>query len=463
MREKIEKLCHKHTNLSKEEIDYIKQISLSLPFLADTEEADVFINCACSGGDSVVVAQAKPQNASSAYRKYIIGMFARRANEPAVDRTLRLGCTTKRMKALSQENVPVIQVTMPIRYKGKTIGVLTYERLADEREDDPSFHKLFENSEEDAECSAEKYVARTNWRWVVDCLEEGMVLIDNKGFVVFRNAVAQQLYQRLGYVEDILGQEYRNISLDKMDMGREERATEVQVGRYSLRLRKIPAPAKGLSFAIFIEDVTHIKDQERELVLKSVAVQEMHHRVKNNLQTIVSLIRLQVRRTRNIQAYELLEETADRIQTIATTHQLLARNGMDRVSLQDVLRSIANNAVRTNNPGAREISVSVEGKDYKVNSDLATTVALIVNELVHNSLEHAFAGRAKGNIRIRTRKEMDVYGVVSVEDDGSGFDNGQPGHLGLNIVKVLVKEKLRGSLSVSSDPKGTRTSFGFQM
>lgn len=463
MREKIEGLCRKYTDLSMEEIDYIRQISLSLPFLADTEEADVFINCPCSGGDSVVVAQAKPHNVSSAYRKYIIGMFARRANEPAVDRSLRLGCTTKRMKALSQENVPVIQVVMPIRYKGKTIGVLTYERLADGREDDQPFHELFGRGDKGVKCSAEKYEARANWRWVVDCIEEGMVLIDKKGFVVFRNEIARQLYKRLGYIEDILGQEYRNISLDKMDMGREERVSEVQVGRYSLRIRKIPAPTRALSFAVFVADVTHIKDQERELILKSVAVQEMHHRVKNNLQMIVSLIRLQVRRTKNPQAYELLDEAAYRIQTIAMTHQLLARNGMDRVSLQDVLRNVVDNAVQANNPEPRDISVSVEGKDYKVNSDLATTVALIVNELVHNSLEHAFAGRTKGTIRIWTGKETDLYGVVSVQDDGSGFDNGRPEHLGLNIVKVLVKEKLRGSLNVSSGPKGTRTSFGFQM
>ena len=299
MKEEIERLCQKHTDLSRKEINYIKQISLSLPFLADTEEADVFINCPCPGGDSVVVAQAKPRNASSAYRKYILGMFARRLNEPAVDRTLRLGCATRRMKALNQENVPVIQVATPIRYEGKTIGVLTYERFADEWEDGQPFHELFGGVGRNTECDAEKCAARTDWEWVVNCIEEGIILIDCKGFVIFRNAIARQLYKRLGYMEDILGQEYRNICLDKMDMEREAFTEELQMGRYSLRIRKIPDPMEGVSFAVFVSDVTHIKNQERELVLKSVAVQEMHHRVKNNLQTIVSLIRLQVRRIEN--------------------------------------------------------------------------------------------------------------------------------------------------------------------
>ena len=463
MKEEIERLCQKHTDLSRKEINYIKQIFLSLPFLADTEEADVFINCPCPGGDSVVVAQAKPRNASSAYRKYILGMFARRLNEPAVDRTLRLGCATRRMKALNQENVPVIQVATPIRYEGKTIGVLTYERFADGWEDGQPFHELFGGVGRNTECDAEKCAARTDWEWVVNCIEEGIILIDCKGFVIFRNAIARQLYKRLGYMEDILGQEYRNICLDKMDMEREAFTEELQMGRYSLRIRKIPDPMEGVSFAVFVSDVTHIKNQERELVLKSVAVQEMHHRVKNNLQTIVSLIRLQVRRIENLQAHELLEETADRIQTIATTHQLLAKKGIDWVSLQEVLGVIADNAIRANKPEQKEVSISVAGKDCMVNSNLATTIALVVNELIHNSLEHAFVGKTKGSIRIRTGKEMDLYGTVSVEDDGRGFDVSRPGHLGLNIVEVLVKEKLRGSLTIASNKNGTHTSFGFQI
>ena len=106
----------------------------------------------------------------------------------------------------------------------------------------------------------------------------------------------------------------------------------------------------------------------------------MHHRVKNNLQTIVSLIRLQVRRIENLQAHELLEETADRIQTIATTHQLLAKKGIDGVSLQEVLGFIADNAIRANKPEQKDVSISVAGKDCMVNSNLATTIALIVPE-----------------------------------------------------------------------------------
>ena len=129
MGETVETLCKRHTNLTQKEIAQISQLAEELQRWADMERVDAFINCPCRNGrDSVVVAQAGPQDGNSAYRNSVVGLLSKPANEPAVARTFQLGCMTRRMRAINQERVPVIQVTMPILHEERVIGVLTFER-----------------------------------------------------------------------------------------------------------------------------------------------------------------------------------------------------------------------------------------------------------------------------------------------------------------------------------------------
>lgn len=458
----IKELCRRYTDLSDREIAQIEHVSGTLQLLADLEDADTFVDCPASGGDAIVVAEAKPSRVPSSYKKSVVGMLARQENEPAVARTFRLGTATKQMKAITQESAQVIQTVEPIRNGHRVIGVLIVEKRIDEQHQINERIHFSQQSYLNIANALTHMVGEDNW--LTECIDEALIMVDRRGVVAFRNSLAKNLYIQLGFVGEVLGQLYENIRLTDVDPVKDGgySAQETAVGKHFLSIKYINLDAPDMSFAVVIRDITGIKEQEKELILKSVAIKEMHHRIKNNLQTIASLLRLQVRRSGNTETRQVLGESMNRILSIATTHELLAQSGVDQVKIGEVILNIKNNTLRYFARPNFDVDVSLEGDDFEVESDLATTVALIINELLQNSLEYAFIGREKGRIRIIVDKG-ELYSQIRVIDNGYGFDvkNISKNRLGLSIVQALVRDKLRGDLSIESGSGGTRASFSF--
>lgn len=461
----IEELCKKFTDLSDDEIMNIRMMSNMLQPLANLEEADIFIDCPCRDGDAVVVAEAKPSGVLSAYQNSVVGMLAKNTHEPAVARTLCLGIPTKRMKALTQESAQVIQSVEPILNGDRTIGVLIRERRMDNQYvSSSSFHlskKSFEKMEAVITDIGDVHA------WLTECIEEGLLLINNEGIVSFRNSVAWDLYKNLGYVEDVLGQIYENICLVKPEYQDEREMysfAETTIGKHTLGIRHVRLDFnKGdVVLAVIIRDITWMREREKELILKSVAIKEMHHRVKNNLQTVASLLRLQSRHCDSEGTRQVLAETMERILAISATHQLLAQNGVDQAKIGEVLMTIRNNTIRYFASPEFDIDLIIEGDDFEVDSDVSTSVALVVNELLQNSLKYAFKDREAGKVMIIVTPGI-LYSNIQIIDDGSGFnvENTNKDSLGLNIVKSLVRDRLHGTLEIKSSKDGTCVSFQF--
>lgn len=462
----IWELCKKYTDLTEEEIATIQGMSAVLQPLANLEDADIFIDCPSWDGDAIVVAEAKPSYVPSSYKKTVVGLLARKENEPAVARTFRLGVATKQMKAVTQENGRTIQSVEPIKNTAgdRVIGVLIREQRVDEQRQISERLHFSEQSYEQIANALSHMVGSNNW--LTECIDEALLMVDRTGVVAFRNSLARDLYRQLGYIEDPLGQIYENVRLvDSVDDADQSgySVIEITVGRHSLSVKRIQLESEDMAFAVVIQDNTWKKEQEKALILKSVAIKEMHHRVKNNLQTIASLLRLQVRRSDNEETRKVLGESMNRILSIATTHELLAQSGVDQVKIGEVILNIKNNTVRYFARPHFDVNITLEGDDFKVDSDIATSVALIINELLQNSLQYAFQDRESGLIRIVvTRGEL--YSRIEVIDNGSGYDveNVRTDRLGLSIVQTMVKDKLRGNLSVESGPGGTHVTFDFK-
>lgn len=214
-------LCRKYTDLSDEEIRIIEHMSETLQPLANLEGADIFIDCPGRDGNAIVVAEAKPECVPSSYKNTVVGLLAKPENEPAVARTFRLGVGTKQMKAVTQENGSTIQSVEPIRNGSHIIGVLILEKLGGRAEAGSVSGFISRSRALRPSPTPCQMVPENNW--LTECIDEALLHGGPAAaFVTFRNSLAQDLYRRLGYIDDILGQPYENVRLVEQDGNSEE-------------------------------------------------------------------------------------------------------------------------------------------------------------------------------------------------------------------------------------------------
>jgi two-component sensor histidine kinase len=211
---------------------------------------------------------------------------------------------------------------------------------------------------------------------------------------------------------------------------------------------------------VFIQTLanqTALAIENARLVAGAAILREMHHRVKNNLQTIAMLLRLQMSDGPNRPAAQVLPEAINRILAIAAVHETLSDSGMRLVDVKAVLNQIADTIVENLSHPSKRLQVRVEGDEIVLPSQAATALALATNELVQNALEHAFVKQNVGTVRVHVHDEGETL-VVAVADDGAGLTAGihDGSSLGLEIVRTLVAEDLKGTFTLSSSESGTQ-------
>jgi two-component sensor histidine kinase len=209
--------------------------------------------------------------------------------------------------------------------------------------------------------------------------------------------------------------------------------------------------------AIAIENARLFKEAQRNLTIKSTLLQEMHHRVRNNLQTISALLMMQLRRLDpESPGAAALAKSAGRIQSIAAVHNLLCREDVGVTTVQEVARQVGDNA-QGGLVGDAPVHFEIEGTPLPISSREATVIALIINELVNNSLSHGVA-TSGGRIQVAAwREESDA--VIEVRDDGPQrpLTPPKPGSgLGLTIIETLASVDLGGSFGFNVDAEWSR-------
>lgn len=211
-----------------------------------------------------------------------------------------------------------------------------------------------------------------------------------------------------------------------------------------------------------IQDITHRKREEEDLKAslaeKDVLLREVHHRVKNNLASIISLLELQKEGIRDESALASLRELSNRIMSMALVHTRLYRSGnLACIGLREYLGELASHLVVSYSAGADDIRCAVEAEGVEMGIGLAIPVGLIINELVTNSIKHAFPAGKPGpeadqcEIMISARKDGDMY-ILTVADNGVGLPSGLDWRncdsLGLTLVMMLGESQLGGEVSL---------------
>ncbi len=456
----IEKICREFTSLKIEEIREIKIAAKSLQAIANLFDADAFIDCqmADGSGDAIVVAEAKPTDSDSSYKRTVVGLIATKEKEPAVYRGFQVGVGTKFMKATTQENVHVVQTVEPIYFDDRIIGVFIVEQKMEQ--------VGYTHKKNDISSDIDDVALIHESKSVVDNIEEGLIFVGCSNKIIFRNRVAEMIFKRLGFINDILGEDYKDVCLvPPPDSGKDcdTGVQEVVLGNFHFAIKTIDVGRDDIDYAVTISDITTKRIQEKELILKSVAFKEMHHRIKNNLQTITSLLRLQRNSIESEVGRQALNETISRILAISSTHQLLIETDIEEVMLNDIVANIKENTmVYCSNEGFN-LKVECYGGDFSIKFEKAMALACILNELMQNSLKYAFGGRKNGRIIVITlQRRADDTELIFI-DDGCGFDvkKTTEGGMGWTIIRSMVKEKLEGHLTVRSTDAGTRVRIVF--
>ena len=241
---------------------------------------------------------------------------------------------------------------------------------------------------------------------------------------------------------------------------------EIERDDASILLRVIPLleDRKPAGALILLRDVTDLRRRDRMLMSKDATIREIHHRVKNNLQTIAALLRLQGRRLDSPEARQAIKESERRIRSIAIVHETLSREAREEVEFSDIVKPLVRVVEESVSTG-EDVGVrfEVEGDAGELPGEVATSLAVVLNELMQNAVDHAFPQDdsdlpVRGLVVVRlSRSRQDV--LVEVVDDGVGLPEGfsldQAKGLGLSIVQALVTGELAGTIEFHRE-KGTR-------
>jgi two-component sensor histidine kinase len=290
---------------------------------------------------------------------------------------------------------------------------------------------------------------------------DGLVRLDVDGIVSFASPNALSAFNRIGFAGELEGESLAEVttglitgqlvvdeSLPLVVTGRAPWRTDIEARGVTVSLRTIPIRHRGqrVGAIVLCRDVTEVRHQERELITKDATIREIHHRVKNNLQTVASLLRIQARRTHSDVARDALGQAMRRVAAIAVVHDTLSEGLNQNVDFDVVFDRVLMLIAEVASSPNTTVRPTFTGSFGKLPSEYATPLALALTELVTNAVEHGLAGKADGEVEIRARRTEDHL-RVKVRDNGVGLPEGQVGSgLGTQIVRTLIQGELSGTI-----------------
>jgi len=426
-----------------------------------------------TGPSFLVLGHIRPTTSQTLYRTDLVGSELGPADRPLVARAFHLGEIIEGEVTLTTIHERVRVQCIPVRFDGEVIGVLTRESTPLvgrqpgelERTYVAVFHRLarmiaagdFPFLSEDSDTD--------EWPRVGD----GVLLLDRSARVEFASPNAVSTLHRLGTHGNTEGLRLVEAGVDERIIhsaftGRIPVTREIERGLdTTVLVRCVPLIEAGsVSGAVVLcRDISDLRRRDRLLLSKDATIREIHHRVKNNLQTISSLLRLQGRRLASPEARIAIEESVRRIRSIALVHETLSRNAEDEVPFLEILRPIVRMVEETMVAPDRPIYFRVEGDAGRLPSTVATPLAVVLNELLQNAVDHAYpvdAGLPGGHVLLELTREAEHL-RLTVVDDGVGLAEGFSADgatgLGLTIVRTLVESELGGRLVLRPARPGT--------
>jgi two-component sensor histidine kinase len=460
-------IARRHGDLGAREVEHLHRLLADWQLLADLNFADLLMFARRREGGFVILAQVRPYPAQTLYHEDMVGHIVER--RPRVETAFTEERIVREGDPEWREDTPIREEAIPVLFEDRIIAVVSSEQnLATART--PSQLEL---TYLQAAGDLAQMVADGEWpypghedieREISPRVGDGFLRLEADGTVAYASPNAVSAYRRLGVTANMIGEHIGSLGVDEeatmrsIAAGRPDESELEANGAFVYR-RFLPITHKGkLAGALgFIQDITELRRRDRMLLLKDATIREIHHRVKNNLQTVASLLRMQSRRVSSPESKEALEESIRRISSIALVHETLSKDSSERVEFDDVASRVLDMVGEGMTSTGQPVSFTLTGSAGQLPSEVATPLALILVELCQNAVEHAFAeGPGKVGVEITRALFAGHAGLrLDVVDDGGGmppdFTLEGGSNLGLQIVRTLVESELGGRIEITSD------------
>ncbi|HSV37346.1 MAG TPA: histidine kinase N-terminal domain-containing protein [Nocardioidaceae bacterium] len=465
-----------HTDLKDDDVAWLQLLAADWQIIADLSFADLVLWLPDRKRDGFWAgAQMRPTTGPTAYVDDLIGEYIARGRRPLLDAALDQGRVAREGDPEWRDDVPVRVEAIPVR-RGREIiaviarntnllGVRTPSRL------ELAYLQTATDLTQMISNGFFPYDVQRSDHADSPRVGDGFIRVDAAGKVAYASPNALSVYRRLGLTTDLTGLHLADTTrtlvpanrrpdeenISAVLGGKMPREAELGNGETVVIYRSIPLRPAGIQIGglVLLRDVTDLRSRDRELITKEATIREIHHRVKNNLQTVAALLRLQARRIDIPEGRAALEEAVRRVGSIAIVHETLSTAFDENVDFDEVADRLRVMVSEVSSSGA-VVHSSREGKFGTLPSEVATPLAMVLTEVLQNAVEHGF-DEGPGRIVVTANRLVGRL-HVTIEDDGAGlpegFDLDDSTSLGLSIVRTLVESELDGQLEMGPGPSG---------
>lgn len=432
------------------------------------------------------VAQIRPMTAATVFTHDLIGNEVTWGSRPDLDQALSSGEIIRDSSATQVGEIKIKVECIPVLLSSRVIAVISRHRNLETmrtpsrlelnyREIANHIYRMIAEGNFPVKDSV--YLAEAAPR-----VGDGLVRVDASGEVLFASPNARSALNRVGWDKDLEGQNFGQV-LDSLVSpisplnpkeenwqismsGKQLRREEFENSGGVLDLLAIPLTEgdNRIGAVVLLHNVTELRRKDRALISKDATIREIHHRVKNNLQTVSALLRLQARRIQDPKASAAIEEAVRRVVSIALVHETLSATSQDLVQFDEVITKIIQGASELN-IRPNEIQIKKVGEFGLISSLVATPLALVLTELIHNALEHGLS-QSGDLVELRINRQSALM-IITVTDNGTGipsdFSLESNTNLGLQIVQTLTKNELSGKLEFIKPNIGTQVKITFPL
>lgn len=439
--------------------------------VADLSFADLLLVIRNGNGDYIVAEQCRPSTAITLRTEDLLGQKLDDSLSQELDAAMESETSYHSTVLRSVGRATVCNVYAPVRHNGKTLGLVLRETNLATRES----NGRYETESINAGKTLFDMISRGQFPYHDSMLNQrhnarvadGFIILQASGIVRYASPNAISCFRRLGGLNTMQGEylsEFGTRLLHTNDVvpeslplvlsGKADVDCELEANHAIVSMRSLPlyGPTERVGAVVLCRDVTEVLRREQELQTKDATISEIHHRVKNNLQAVSALLRLQARKTKSMEVRKELEEAQRRVQTIALVHEGLSQTVDEVVDFDKVISSLLHMSIELASQ-KQHITIDFVGKFGMLAAQDATPLSLVLTELVTNAVEHGFEGRSQGHIKISVGRGGDNLNII-VEDDGDGIES-ESSHgmarssgsgLGTQLINTFVTNDFGGTV-----------------